>query len=368
MTDEAGYLLVISSFSADASTTLYFGNAIERGAPPMRIAQMGDPALPALMAGAAALILVRGLVEFEVIVRCAQALSVPLYYFIDDNFMLLQRAGVALGPDRPDYSVDNVRRILGGVCGVLASSPALVRFFSDAGLHQSVDYYPPIHNPPGQRPQCPGHSSLRIAFLGGRHLHGMLAGLLVPAAQRLARRRPVTLVTLGVGDEPMPPGALQVERHDYEPSYRRAVERLAERGVDVLAHPVAPDLDNNIFKTPHALITADGLGAVPAVSNRTPYGEIGALGIATCCDDTIDAWCEGLGAAADGRDSIRPRLNAYCERRFGGADNLRVLAGFAERHVPPDPVQHARRTARVRRLLFADRVRRRLKRVATILR
>jgi hypothetical protein len=330
-------LLVVSMQPLDATTTLFFQHVASQLPGNIRITHDRGHDVAAAMSGASALVLVRGLFEFRALSRCARALKIPVYYFADDNFMVLrdQRGPAARFVEQ--YSVTAVRRALRRFAGVLLSSSPLVDYYASNGLHPCLLLYPPVASRPAASATPLAAPRLRVAFYGGLHLHDFLRHRIVPALRRVARERPVTLIVVGM-TEPIPPSeGLLIVDEAYAESYARGLDTLADHGVDVLIHPVEPGLANNAFKNPHALISANQLGAVPIVSARAPYDGLQGEGVALFCDDAEDSWRQALLQAADRQTAvaIRTRLAAFCAERFSGRVNLQVINSTLLTHPAP---------------------------------
>jgi len=308
----------------DAVTTLFFHHLSARY-PQLEVERHGAPAAGGL-AAASAVIVSRGLFECAPLIHAARALRVPLYYFLDDNFMVLREELGSAAPYLAPYSVDRVRQALQRFAGVLLASPPLVDYFAAERLHGNLMLFPPTATPPLPRSAESGEL-MRLAFFGGQHLRQAFVEIVLPAVRRLALRRPVSLQIVGLAqDLPESPG-LAIRHWPYFGSYRDGIEALASAGVDVLLHPVVNAGINNIYKNQHALITAHALGAVPVVSNRQPYDELRDDGAAWLCDDSVESWEAALIEAAEPgrRNAVRERLDASCRRRFDGRSNAAVL-------------------------------------------
>ena len=311
----------------------------------IRIAQYRHDAMPALIGGASAIVFSRGLFEFADIVACAARLGIARYYFLDDHFILVREQGGAAAAFAQAHTQDNVKRILQGFAGVLASTPPLQADIIARGLHANVALFPPIAIGPvaESRPR----TSTNIAFFGGSHLHGPLQRAILPAIRRIARHRPVTMIAVGVADPIAPSDGLQVVAQPYEPSYPDGVRRLANTGVDILVHPVAAGLLSNPFKNPHALITANALRAIPVVSDADPYAALRQQNVAVLCADSEESWHDGLMAALDGERAaeIRTRLAEHCRREYNGAINEQVWHAILSAHPAPPAATALFRTA-----------------------
>jgi hypothetical protein len=320
------FVLAVSLEPADASTTIFFGHLHDAAPDVIRVVQHGDAGLPAALAAAGAVVCVRALFELDDVVRAARALRLPLYYFLDDNFVVLNEQG---GSDMRwvrRYTADNVRAALRRFTGVLAATPALGEFVADRQLHAQRILFPPVKAAKAVRAAPAPRDRLHIAFFGGAHLHELLLNTIVPAVKRLASQRPVRLITLGAPAIP-PSAGLQVEQHPHHVSYERGLATLLASGVDVLVHPSAAHLPNNAYKNPHALITAHALGAVPIVSDAPPYSDLRGQGVARLCSDEHSWYQAMVKVAADPRlrVDIVERLARYCDEHFSGTANRDVL-------------------------------------------
>lgn len=351
------YVLAISLEPLDASTTLFLGHLAEQLAGALQVVRYADPRLGQKVAEASAIVLVRGLFEFGAAVWAARVLGIPLYYFVDDNFILLREQAGPWSPFVGRYSAANVRRRLRAFHGVLLSSDSLIDYFRSENLHHELMLFPPI-----EWRQClprpPARPGSVIAFFGGRHLHEVLLRAILPAVRRLATDRPVTLIATGVERIAPSPGLTVVEQA-YNPSYEEGIRQLAEAGVDVLVHPSAPGLLNDRYKNPHALISAKALGAIPVVSDRLPYSDLGVAGVALLCDDTSDSWYSGLSQALDARQrsAIAERLAGFCSSHYGGLINREAIATLLRRHAAPSVRLAPLRNVVVQALVVLSRVR-----------
>jgi glycosyltransferase involved in cell wall biosynthesis len=343
------YVLVSSLTPHDATTTLFFDHLSGRA--PLQIASVSGGSLPRLgsekatgslaraLAGASALIVVRGLFEFDRLAICSRWLNIPRYYFVDDNFIVLRDdAGVADARWFKDYSIERVRDALKSFAGVLLATPSLVKYFRDHRLHERTILFPPVA--PSALPAAASRSggTVTVGFFGGLHRREPYLRFVYPALQRLAREQPLRLVVAGIDRRDLPSDArLPTEFLDYNPSYTDGLRAMAAYGIDVLAHPGSFHV-HNAFKNTHVLINAQTLGAVPVFSVGPPYDEIANDGVALLSENTADAWYAALGrVAADVtlRESMRTRLAAYCATHFSGRENLEMIATILREHPAP---------------------------------
>ena len=343
------YLLVSSLTPGDATTTLFFRNLVGRApieiAPPgggrRRFLGPGGARIYALaLAGASAVVVVRGLFEFDRVAANARWFHVPRYYFADDNFIVLRDdAGVADARWFADYSIDRVRQALKGFAGVLLATPSLVDYFREHRLHERTILYPPVAQNALPRPPAPSGKPLTIGFFGGLHRREPFLTPVYPAIRSLARQRPIRLVAAGIDRRDLAdsPG-LTVDAVDYDPSYSEGLRAMSVHGIDVLAHPGVFHV-HNAFKNTHVIINAHSLGAVPVFSAGPPYDAM-AGEMALICGNTEDEWLSAFVKLGDDeglRQRMRARLAEYCAAHFSGRDNVDVISTILREHSSPAP-------------------------------
>jgi len=338
------YVLVVSLSRRDPMCSLFFAHLAQRA--PLRIVEYPGRGLAAALSGAAAVVVIRGLFEFGWLPACAQRLGIPLYYFQDDNFMLIRHESATHGNSYAAYTEDRVRDALRGFDGVLLATNALVAYFRDQGLHDALTLYPPVAGPVLETPAAAPAHALTIAFFGGAHRREPFVKHVFPAVCRLARRMPVTLVAAGVeaGSLPATPG-LTVVYPQYDTSYTVALQAVARFGVDILVHPSSPSA-NNRFKNPHVLINAHVIGATPIFSDEPPYDAVRDEGVALLCGNSEDAWYDALARLADDRplrSAMQERLARYCGDHFNGDRNAAVIEHIVQRHRTPGALPRAGR-------------------------
>jgi hypothetical protein len=356
MIEDDAYVAVATVAPLDATTTLFFTHVADRV--PLRFVQpatsgMANPlktlrtelAAANPLAGAAAIIVVRGLFELENLIGIARWMGIPCYYFTDDNFMIL-RDEMSLGDPghARAYSRDRVRAALEGFSGVLLSTGALVDFFQTHHLHDSLSLYPPVQGPPIDVTRTSDDGRLKIAFFGGQQRREPFERWVLPAICRLSETRAVTLYAAGMALGGMSiPGDLRIVPIAYNPSYPQALRDMASNGIDVLVHP-SSDTRNNEFKNCHFLINANALGAAAIFSDVAPYAALSGENLCLLCENSEPAWYSALSRLA-GNPALRTQLTArsagYCAQHFNGAANVQVVRTILRNH--PSPTVASRR-------------------------
>jgi hypothetical protein len=360
------YALVVSVRPEDASTTLFFGHLASRMGGTLRVVHERQPDMADQLSRASAIIVVRALFELDSVIWFARLAGVPLYYFIDDNFILLREQPGVWSPFVEPYSARNVRERLRAFAGVLVSSRELLEYFKEQRLHGRLILFPPVGWPlPLPRPSSNG-APASVGFFGGSHVHGVLKDYVLPAIRRVAAVQPLRFVAAGVSEPTASSPGLTIVHQQYDLSYSRGLRTLAAAGVDVLVHPSLPGHANNAYKNPHALISAQAIGAVAIVSARPPYDDLPEPAVVLRSEDTIDSWYLALTRALDPVEhrKLSDRLGSFCAAHFDGAVNRQVIESLVGR-----PVSRSAALVLVWRIvavicLFAYRVLNKLRRLA----
>jgi hypothetical protein len=360
------YILVVAKWRDDVFAALFFDGLPSELRRHIRIAEFGREPLTAALAGARAVIVMRhGLFSFGHLSRSAGWASVPRYYFLDDNYMLLQEEPELYGPYWSAYSDDRVRRALKGFHGVLLGSAALRGYFEGRALHPRLIDYPPIVWPILRErthgwTREPGEP-FRIAFFGGEHRRDLFTTLVYPAAQRLAASHLVELVLVGIDPGSLPSrdgnANLRIVHLPYELRYGAALDMLARHNIDVLAHPTPPSR-NNPYKNANVLINARTVGAVGVLSNLPPYDTLPTPPPALLCENDPQSWYDALARlirdpqlCADTFD----RADRFCQTEFSGRPNAEVIARMLAAHPAPDSVTRTTRAVLAGPALGFDR-------------
>lgn len=344
-TPNGPYLLVVSLAKRDPMCTLFFTHLA--GRVPMRIVQYPTDDIVGPLSGASAVVIIRGLFEFAPLIACARRLKVPLYYFQDDNFMLIRKEEHTYGSLYARYTNEAVRDMLKGFAGVLLATPPLRDYFAEHRLHGHLWLYPPVAGPVLGQPSPAPDRPLTIAFFGGQHRREPFVRYVYPAIAKLARTRPITLVAAGIEPAALPPAeGVEVVYPTYDSSYTEALQLVARLGIDILVHPSAVTA-NNIFKNPHVLINAAVIGATPIFTDEPPYDTVADDGVAVLCENSLDSWYQALAtlAGAELRGAMHQRLMAYCATHFSGDTNTQVLTALSHRHPAPGAAARAWRQA-----------------------
>jgi len=259
-----------------------------------------------------------------------RALSIPHFYFIDDNFPCLADEQ----PGFIDYTESRLRKELRTFSGVIVPSPELARFYATSKLHQNIDVVPPVVNA-GLLDKCRRNrlgpppvsdDRLRLAFFGGAFRRRSLIDDVFPALNSL-RGRALLLARDGSGEN-LHAGDPQFEIISLAETtfFSSFLETWSEYQPQIVLHP-AGRTENIDYKSPNALLVSLYLGAVPIVCEEKAYEEVGEPeGVLKVVGDSR-SWTDAIERLSDPafRTEMYERLDAYCQKRFDPAITIRWL-------------------------------------------
>jgi len=277
---------------------------------------------------AQAIVICRDLVSplIQKLIQVLQILKIPMYYYVDDNFITLRDEIKELR----EYTSENLRTWLQDFSGVLVSTPALAEYFLQEKIHQNIYVFPPVLPKCGWRdyPAIPSKpaGAFRIGVMCGLHRYQHFLDIIQPALERLEKEYQIEIVI--VGDLPLNAKNFPVYTFPIDYSYNLTLGRLMASEIDVLVHP-ASFTDNNQYKTLNVLINAWAIGAVPVLANQPPYENVEREGIGLLCEpDEIASWYEKLKNAISESTraaKIRKNLDSFLRREYSGKKNEQVI-------------------------------------------
>jgi len=248
-----------------------------------------------------------------------QSLSIPVYYYTDDNFH-------ALAEQTPNdvlfraFAKANSREKLEPYNGVILSSKSLLQYYQSKNLHQhllllepAIDATMVLDHPKEQKPY------FSVAFLGGNFRADTLQQCVLPALKRLSEEIPVRLYCPDDFDL----RAYASPRFQYVTVPRTKcldliLTKFRAFEPDVQVH-CGKALPNNRFKTENALINATIIGAVLLASAVEPYQSSDHQDCFVMSLNTVDAWYQKLKKLAKDsalRNQIYQNAKAYCLDRY----------------------------------------------------
>jgi glycosyltransferase involved in cell wall biosynthesis len=289
---------------------------------------------------AQAIIICRDLVAARTrqLVKIARLLNINLYYYLDDNFIVLSEEIDVLR----EYTRDNLIKLLSGFSGVLVPTSSLADFFLNEKLHDNVYVFPPIlpariwHDYPVYPVKSDG--VLRIGFMGGSHRNQNFLDYILPAILRLAKERKIELIVAGnlqIPDHMV--FGLTVYKFPFDISYELTIGRMVSSEIDILVH-AGSSTNNNPYKTLNVLVNAWAIGATPVLAKQPPYENVEKDGLGLLCDaESSESWYEKLLMAATNpavTKQISKKIDSFLHYEYSGQKNLNVIQKILSDELP----------------------------------
>ena len=269
----------------------------------------------------------RGLPDDNWYVHLCNALSIPVYYYVDDNFREIYKNR----NDIPEY-VNCNREYLSIYEGVIVSSRKLQTYYKDNYLHENVLYLPPILS----KKICSKntfHEHINIGFMGGGFREEVLIHSVLPGLFELASRYDIMLV---LPDDDILRKSLKncktikVTWYQRTSNYCQIINKLNGFGIDILLH-TGVDAPNNEYKTKNCLGNAVLLDAVLITSKIKPYVFVDEfVGAYLMSENIVSSWHDVIEKVLSDRlyaDSIKELAKETCNVAYStkyGWEELKV--------------------------------------------
>jgi len=346
--DRLGKNVFVLSSDYNASTTLCFDYLPRSIRGNVRIFSLDSGASTLELAEASCLILVRYFDRYMAWVDTALELSIPIYYFVDDNFTELSAKEKLEMPE--DFSLAALRRKLSRFAGVLVPAPALKEYYLANLIHKNVFIFPVSYAkaPIAHRreedlhaDECEWRADLTVASIGGTHRQLGLREKVIPALQSLAKEG--LRVHFVIGGSSGDPSLWQIFQQSENIKFTfkgaqidwdRAIIQLAEHRPDILIHAPSKTV-NNLYKTLNVALCAYLLDALLVVPDAEPYSAPAFDGAAVKVTPAEEprAWLEVLTeliAARETWSDYKEANSSFCRRQFSGEQNVAILNQILE--------------------------------------
>ncbi|MDX8451976.1 glycosyltransferase [Mesorhizobium sp. VK9D] len=346
--DRLGKNVFVLSADYNASTTLCFDYLPRSVRGSVRIISLDSGASVSELVEASCLIIVRYFDRYREWIDLAFDLSIPVYYFIDDNFTELSIKEKLEMPE--DFSLAALRSKLSRFAGVLVTAPALEGYYLANLIHKNVFMFPvsyakapialrPERSLPADKDEW--RADLTIASIGGPHRQLGLQEKVIPAIQRLAAEgHRIHFVISGSGEDSRLPRILQESKNikftfkSTQVDWNRAILQLVEYRPDILIHAPSETV-NNLYKTLNVALCAYLLDALLVVPDAEPYSVPGFDGAAAKVAPAKEprAWLEVLTkliANREGWGDYKKFNVSFCRKQFSGEQNVAVLNQILE--------------------------------------
>lgn len=225
------------------------------------------------------------------VVKCCNALKVPIYYYVDDCFPVVFR------DEKGNQQYRNTNKnYLERYSGIIVSSHKLVEYYKSNCLHDNVILLPPIMSDKIHVSEK-SDQYITIGYMGAHHRENVMLHTVIPAIYSL---REVYNIRLVLPDDDALRNCFENDKeinivwYKRQLNYIRALHEINEVGIDILVHP-GEEIPNNQYKTLNCLANAALLDANLVVSNVKPYSIDDTF--KDCYEKTendVDSWVKSI--------------------------------------------------------------------------
>lgn len=224
---------------------------------------------------AEAALVVRDLRDIWGFQKICLELNIPLFYYIDDNFIVLKdemKKSKDIGIVKEFAKLTNYS-YLQRFQGIFLSSCELKTFFEEKKLHENLYLLEPGLGNIEDNASIEEKDQLVIAFMGGSFRAQLFLEVVVPALMRLRKKTKIKLLCPKKICEDIIKSIkkeIDIIEFEYTSSVDLLLQEYGREQPDILIH-CGPEKKNNLYKTENALLNAVKLNAVLVVSNVFPY-------------------------------------------------------------------------------------------------
>lgn len=273
------------------------------------------------------IICVRDIYGMKQIINSANELNIPMYYYIDDNFIELKN----IFPGIKNNANMLNRLDLNKFKGIFVSTNTLKKYFEEKFLHDNLILLEPIL-PNDIYEHSYNSKIIKIAFFGGKFREKIFIDIVMPAISKISKGYNVELYYPDSGDlkynsniSKYKTDKLVIKKIQREIALDEAIKKFGINDIDILIH-CGPSLKNNKYKTENSLINAVQLGAVLVASDDFPYSKESELYL--LAENNSNSWYEKLMILVgnlDLRKQMYENALKYCKSRYTAESNYHVI-------------------------------------------
>ena len=281
----------------------------------------------------------RAIDSFQYEINTCRLLSIPVYYFTDDNFIEIKKEGGLLGEA---YEKNNFRKTLKSFKGCILTSPHLVDYFQKQLLHDNLYYYPPAYaaNSIIKLKENKNLYDVRILIISGLHRQKSLIEDVFPAIEALLKKNIRIELTIGNIEESFYQKYFECYKNiqcnslKLEYNWKQLLIKSAKYFPDVIIHPYTSS-ENQMCKTHNMAIVANLLNAVLIAPNVIPFSNLDFKDSAILIEkpNIPQLYLEALNKVLSSKnecEQIKLNNQFFCQKNFNGDMNIDVLNKIAE--------------------------------------
>ena len=233
-----------------------------------------------------AFIFIRKIRDHQNIIEICEKEKIPYYYYIDDNFIALNKDIEKLEINVSKEEQQQIKRFsretenlkFYNFKKVFCSTEMLKKFFIENEIYSNIEVLNPVIDFNNVFKHKSTDKNISIAFMGGNFRNKVLKEFILPAIVKLSKEIPITFcypknknidIKKKFGENEKI-NFIEIEK---SLSLSRILKKFGKNNIDILIH-CGEEIENNKYKTENSLLNAIQLGAVLLTSNIEPYKTI----------------------------------------------------------------------------------------------
>lgn len=293
-----------------------------------------------------AFIFMRKIKDYQNIIEICKKLEIPCYYYIDDNFIVLNKDIEKLEVNVSKEEQQQIKRFSKETENlkfykfrkVFCSTEMLKRFFIENEIHSDVEVLNPIIDFDNIFKHDSTDKNISIAFMGGNFRNKILKEVILPAIVRLSEEIPITFCYPKNKDMDIKKIYGENEKIKFieiekSLSLSRILRKFGKNNIDILVH-CGEEIENNQYKTENSLLNAVQLGAVLLTSNTEPYKTIfNSKEEYIRVENSIENWylkLKEISFNKEMRIDLYKKAYNYCKLNYSGEKEKETLDNVAK--------------------------------------
>jgi len=293
-----------------------------------------------------AFIFMRRIRDYQNIIEICEKEKIPYYYYIDDNFIVLNEDIEKLEINVSKKEKQEIKKFSKETKNlkfynfkkVFCSTEMLKNFLIENEIYSNIEVLNPIIDFNNVFKYESTKKNISIAFMGGDFRSKVLKEIILPAIIRLSNEIQITFCypkNKSLNLKKMFGGNEKVKFIEVEKSLSlsRILRKFEKNNVDILIH-CGEEMGNNKYKTENSLLNAVQLGAVLLTSNIEPYKTIfNSKEEYIRVENSVEKWYLKLKEIAQNKEMRKElyiKAYDYCKLNYSGKNEKEILYDVAK--------------------------------------
>ena len=293
-----------------------------------------------------AFIFMRKIRDHQNIIEICEKEKIPYYYYIDDNFIVLnediEKSEINVSKEEQQqikrFSRETENLKFYNFKKVFCSTETLKNFFIQKEIYSNVEILNPVIDFNNVFKHESTDKNISIAFMGGNFRNKVLKEVILPAIVKLSEEIPITFCypknkntdIKKICRENENIKLIEIEK---SLSLSRILRKFGKNNIDILIY-CGQEIENNKYKTENSLLNAVQLGSVLLTSNIEPYKTIfNSKEEYIRVENNIDNWYLKLKEISQNKEmrmDLYKKAYDYCKLNYSGEREREILDNVAK--------------------------------------